>query len=486
MQEPIGHDPHQQERDAGHPRPVSRRKFLEKSAMAMAGGILFSCTGGKLKPSPTSVASSPTATVETNTPIKHVIYLMLENRSFDNVFGRFPGVNGATTGVYQGQEKRLIDCPDWLPSDLPHDRASALNNYADGTNGGFGLGPYGPVWSFSQFNSHHIPAYWQWAKDYAISDNFFASALGPSFPNHLYFVSGSSGGSIDNPENIGTHVADTSGHGGGHFKSWGCDAVGNVAGGPFVFVKDDKGQLNKHETCFEMPTIGGALSKKGVDWAYYAPLPGYSGYYWNAYNGAAEVFHTDLWHEHAQHNIDDLISDINGNKLKSVNWAVPYFEYSDHPPASSAFCHNWVQQIVNAVQQSELWSSTAIFITWDEWGGLYDHVVPPQIDDEGLGFRVPLLTISPYTPKGLIDDELGEFSTPLRFISDNWGLPHISPRIKRTHNMSHLFDFSQNPQKPRMATKKAKTFGSAWTYPGTFPGWPPGTVPNPESTGFPT
>jgi phospholipase C len=484
MREQIGPHPRHEERAADHPIPLSRRKFLERSAMAVAGGVLFSCTGGKPKPAPTSVASSPAATVGTKTPIKHVIYLMLENRSFDNLFGRFPGVNGATTGVYQGREVPLMNCPDWLPSDLPHDRHSAVANFANGTNSGFGLGPYA-TWSFSQFDGHQIPAYWRWAKDYAISDNFFASALAPSFPNHLYFVAGSSGGSIDNPENLGVKAVDTKGNGGGHFKSWGCDALGTPAGGPYVFVEDAHGQLNKHEPCFDIPTVGGELSKKGIDWAYYAPLPGYSGYYWNAYNGVSEVFHSDLWHEHAQHNIDDLMADIKSNNLKSVNWAVPYFEYSDHPPASSAFSHNWVQQIVNAVQQSDLWGSTAIFITWDEWGGLYDHVVPKQIDHEGLGFRVPLLTISPYTPKGLVDDELGEFSTPLRFISDNWGLPHISPRIKRTHDMSHMFDFTRNPQKPRMATTKAKTYGNAWTYPGTFPGWPKGTVANPVDTGFP-
>jgi phospholipase C len=134
-------------------------------------------------------------------------------------------------------------------------------------------------------------------------------------------------------------------------------------------------------------------------------------------------------------------------------------------------------EVVNAVMRSDMWEHTAIFLTWDEWGGFYDHVVPPQVDEVGLGFRVPLLTISPYTPRGLIDSEVGEFSTPLRFIADNWGLAHLTPRIKRTHNMDHLFDFSKPPRKPSLATKKAKTYGDPFVFPHDYPGWPAATSP---------
>ena len=119
----------------------------------------------------------------------------------------------------------------------------------------------------------------------------------------------------------------------------------------------------------------------------------------------------------------------------------------------------------------------ALFLTWDEWGGFYDHVPPPQLDVTGLGFRVPLLTISLYTRRGLIDDELGEFSTTLRFISDNWGLPYLTPRIARAHNMEHLFDFRSDPRPPSFATQRARTFGDPYAYPSNFPDWPQGTVP---------
>ncbi len=245
----------------------------------------------------------------------------------------------------------------------------------------------------------------------------------------------------------------------------------------YIVETDPKGNEHKRNTCFHMQTVGGQLSDKGIDWRYYAPLPGYLGYFWNQYNAIDEVFHTDLWQRHAQHNIDDLITDIQAGDLPPVTWAVPHFELSDHPPSSSAFTHNWVQDIVNALMRSDLWSSTVLFLTWDEWGGFYDHVKPPVVDEGGLGFRVPLLTISPFTRPGLIDDEVGEFSTPLRFISDNWGLTPLTPRIKNTHNMEHLFDFKLDPRAPSVFTQRAQTFGDPYNYPSNFPDWPPGTVP---------
>ena len=464
--------------DDPHPRPISRRRFLERSAMAVAGGVLFSCTGGSTTPR-VSPSSSAAMRLDTQWPVKRVIYLMLENRSFDNLFGRFPGVEGTTVGNMLGKEKPLLRCPDWLPGDLGHDRGSALAEYDDGKLDNFGINLYGDPWAYTQFQGPEIPAYWHWAKEYALSDHFFSSVMGPSFPNHFYFIAGQSGGVYDNPENIGTApFAATEGQpGGGHFKSWGCDAVPLGDHNVYIVENDAKGHEHKRKTCFDMETVGGQLTNRGIDWRYYAPLPGYLGYFWNQYNAVDEVFHTDLWHEHAQHNIDDLITDIQAGDLPPVTWAVPHFELSDHPPSSSAFTHNSVQDVVNALMRSDIWSSTVLFLTWDEWGGFYDHVVPPVVDEGGMGFRVPLLTISPFTHRGLIDDEVGEFSTPLKFISDNWGLPYLTPRIAKTHNMEHLFDFEAEPRAPSVFTQRAKTFGDPYSYPSNFPDWPAGTVP---------
>ncbi|MFI5054476.1 MAG: alkaline phosphatase family protein, partial [Acidimicrobiia bacterium] len=292
--------PNDEERGDAHPLPVSRRKFLQRSAMAIAGGALFSCTGGRVI---RRVTPSVTPSIETRWPIKQVLYIMLENRSFDNLFGKFPGVNGTSVGVEYGKQTPLLTCPDWLPGDLPHDRAAALNCLNGGKLDGFGTGLYGPRWSYTQFNEQEIPNYWYWAREYAISDNFFASALGPSYPNHFFLISGQSGGVIDNPENIETRVTD-----GGQkkFKSWGCDALGNDV---FVFVKDAQGNLTKHDSCFSFRTVGEQLTGKGVDWAFYSAPPGMEGYFWNAYNGIHQVFHSDLWHEHIR-STETIIDDV--------------------------------------------------------------------------------------------------------------------------------------------------------------------------------
>ena len=411
----------------------------------------------------------PTASIDTNTPIKRVIYVMLENRSFNNLFGKFPGVTGSTTGVEYGTEKPLIPCPDWLPGDLPHDRAAYLNCVNGGKLDGFGTGIYGSTYAYTQFDEPQIPNYWLWAKEYAISDNFFASAAGPSYGNHYYFIAGQSGGVIDNPENIETRV-----DGDKRYKSWGCDAIGDDV---FVFVKDDQGNLTKHDTCFTFETVGEQLSEIGLDWAYYSAVPGQVGYFWNAYNGIANVFHTDMWHEHVRP-VDRLARDIEAGSLPPVSWVTPRFELSDHPPFSTGHSHNWITDIVNAVMKSPQWEHTAIFLTWDEWGGFYDPVMPPEVDPVGLGIRVPLLTISPYTRHGVIDDELGEFSTPLRFIADNWGLDYLTPRIANTHNFEHVFDFSKRPRPPVLGKKRAPAYGTPFTWPGdTYPGWEAGTTP---------
>ena len=454
---------------ADHER-VSRRQFLTRSAMAVAGATLYSCTGGRR----IVKVGDVTPIIDTRWPIKRVVYLMLENRSFDNIFGGFPGVNGTKVGVSYGREVPLHPCPDWLPGDLPHDHAAALNCLNGGAMDGFGNGMYGAYFSYTQLQERQIPNYWLWAREYALSDNFFASAFGPSYPNHFFFIAGQAGGAIDNPENITTRkMAD-----GRTFKSWGCDAVGDDV---FVFVKDEHGNLTKHTSCFDFTTVGEQLSGIGVDWAYYAAPPGEPGYFWNAYNGVSGVFHSDLWHRHTR-DVNRLLQDIEAERLPAVTWITPRFQLSDHPPFSTSGAHNWVTDIVNGLMRSDMWEHTAIFVTWDEWGGFYDHVTPKPVDDVGFGYRVPLLTISPYARRGLIDDEVGEFSTPLRFIADNWGLPYLTHRIAKTHNMEHLFDFGGDPRKPVVSPAKVKTYGGdpfRWPFdgPGKYPGWPAGTVP---------
>jgi phospholipase C len=446
----------------------SRREFLAAGAAFAGGALLSACTPKVLK-APPKVTSTPASisAAETQWPIKRVIYVMAENRSYDHLMGKYPGANGATFGIKEGQQVPLIHSPTWLPGDMPHDYQSAVADLNGGRLDGFYQGIY-PEYGYSQLDRADVPNYWTWADNFVLCDNFFASSLGPSYANHLFFIAGTSGGSFDNPVNIATHTVST----GVWIKSWGCDAYGD---GVFVFVRDDKGNVTKHESCFTFPTVGEQLSRKGIDWAYYAAEPTQPGYIWNALTSVDQVFHTDIFQEHNRP-VDSLTKDIEDGKTPAVTWVTPRFQLSDHPPWSNFGCHNWLTDIVNAAMKSPAWNETAIFITWDEWGGFYDHVKPPIVDQVGLGFRVPMLVISPYALKGYVDDAQGEFSTPLRFIADNWGLSYLTPRIANTHNFSHVFNFKQSPRPP-MPLPPVKQAGSPWAFPKDFKGWVPGTVP---------
>jgi len=451
----------------------SRRRFLKTSGLAIAGATLYACTGGGRKnPVVAPTATGSVTSTDTRWPIKRVLYVMPENRSFDNLFGLYPGATGATTGVKWGKEVPLTPSPEWLPGDLPHDRAAFLNSVDGGAYDGFATGQFGDPWSYTTFAGDAVPVYWQLARDYVLCDNFFSSVGGPSYPNHLFFVAGQSGGVIDNPENIEVRKDEN-----GIFKSWGCDAVGDDV---FVFVKDEQGNLTKHDTCFNFRTVPQQLEEIGVSWAYYSASPYQSGYFWNALNAIHDVFHTDLWRPERIRPVDRIVQDIREEKLPAVTWVTPRFELSGHPPESTCFAQNWLAGIVNAVMESDAWKHTALFISWDMWGGLYDHVPPRQVDQVGRGFRVPTLVVSPFAKKGYVDDAEADHAAPLKFIEDNWGLPYLTDRIEGSHNFGHVFAFGRNPRTDARPTPAIGTcYGSPWKYPGdTYPGWPPGTGPD--------
>jgi phospholipase C len=444
---------------------------MTRSAAGAAGLFLSSCFSDRVSTSPTprpTYGIAPSA-VATRWPIKRVVYLMLENRSFDNMFGRFPGANGTSVGVQRGREVPLIDTPEWLPRDIAHRLDDWEANFNDGRMDGFGVGDLGGFYAYSQFDPHEIPNYYSWAEEFVLSDHMFASSPGPSFPQHLYFIAGQAGGAFDTPENISTKTLNN----GKIFKSWGCDAVGDDV---YVDVVDADGNHSRQPPCFRFQTVGEQLSERNIDWASYSAEPLQAGYVWQSYSAIDDVFHDEeLWDEHIWP-VEDLLRDIEANALPAVTWVTPLFQLSDHPPFSTKHAHNWVTDIVNGIMRSDMWNDVAIFITWDEWGGFYDHVVPPVLDGVRLGFRVPMLVISPYAKRGYVDDALTEFSAPLRFVADNWGLPYLTPRIAGSHNMEHVFDFERPPRQPSIHPRIRAT-NRFWDLPETFPGWPPGVDP---------
>jgi phospholipase C len=397
---------------------------------------------------PTDLGSRPgrvdATSFPTRWPIKHVVFIIKENRTFDNLFGRFPGADGATSGMDQGTARPLTHALDRIPVDIVHCYECALQAWNEGRMDGFAsVSSPADRYAYTQFRPKDLPAYWHWAKRFVLGDNFFASAQGPSFPNHLYTIAAQSGGAHDNPiqdlEQLRDRHRTT-----GLFKAWGCDSVEEA----YVPVEDREGKEVKIPPCFDFLTEGDLLLRAGIPWAYYSATNTQNGYLWSAYDAVRHIRQdTQLWQSHV-FPVDGLVQDIRDNRLPPVTWVTPRFELSEHPEYSFCWGQNWTTRIVNAIMSSPMWQDTAIFITWDDYGGFYDHVPPPQVDRFGFGVRVPLLLISPYAKAGYVDHTLGEFSSVLRFIEDNWGLSQLTHRDRDAANLSEAFDFSQEPRKP--------------------------------------
>ncbi len=384
------------------------------------------------------------ASFTTRWPIKHVVFIIKENRTFDNLFGRFPGADGATTGVDEGRVRPLTPAPDRIPVEIVHCYTCSLKAWNGGKMDGFAsVSAPADRYAYTQFGPKDLPAYWHWAKRFVLGDNFFASAQGPSFPNHLYTIAAQSGGTHDNPiqdlELLRERHRTT-----GLFKAWGCDSIEQA----YVPVEDREGREVKVPPCFDFLTEGDLLLRAGIPWAYYSATNMQNGYLWSAYDAVRHIRQDEqLWQSHV-FPVDGLVQDIRDGRLPPVTWVTPRFELSEHPEYSFCWGQNWTTRVVNAIMASPMWEETAIFITWDDYGGFYDHVPPPQVDRFGFGIRVPLLVISPYAMPGHIDHTLGEFSSVLRFVEDNWGLSQLTHRDRDARTLSQAFDFSQEPRKP--------------------------------------
>jgi len=425
--------------------------------------VLSSCTSSGQPPRdrPSSVNASRYTTA---TPIKHLVFIIKENRSFDNLFGLFPGADGTSQGNDHGKVHPLEHSPTFtqrMVHDLPHDRAAALNDWDHGKMDGFGFNHTGETYAFTQLMPNQLPNYWHWAKAFVLADHFFASVNGPSFPNHLFSIAAQSGGSVDNPE------PPARGHR-GNFKTWGCDAPSTEK----VEVIDTEGKTLSVPPCFDFQTVGDELTKRDIPWTYYAadPVPWpqspKSGYIWNAY---AAVGHyrknPKRWKQHV-FPVQQFTEDVQDGRLAPVTWITPQFAYSEHPEYN--FCHgeNWSTQVIDSVMRSPFWKDTAIVLTWDDWGGLYDHVPPPQVDRYGLGIRVPYIMISPYARQGLIDHHHAEFSDVVRFIEDNWQTAHLgTPRDHAAGDLYWEFDFNQKPRPPDPLPLRTDCQGPAFSPP---------------------
>lgn len=360
--------------------------------------------------------------------IQQVVFIIKENRTFDNYFGTFPGADGATSGtISTGEVIPLGRTPDRTSRDIDHSFNGAVKAINGGAMDQFDLIPggnlHGDYLAYTQLLEQDIPNYFALARYFTLGDAMFSSLTGPSFPNHLYTVGAQSGGAINNPSNSG--------------GKWGCDSDD----GSLVQVMDSTGTITRTYPCFDFATLVDSLQSAGLTWKYYAPSQGQSGYIWNALDAIAHIRLTDIWNTNVAPPSQFLIDAQNG-ELPNVSWVV-VGNGSEHPPGSSCVGENTTVAQLNAVMRGKQWASTAIFVTWDDFGGFYDHVPPPSVDKLGFGPRVPLLIVSPFAKPGFVSHTVYEFSSLLKFVEDRWNLAPFTDRDAQANDMFDSFDFNQ-------------------------------------------
>ncbi len=376
----------------------SRRLLFLLSALLIVFTLLFKFNGTF------HLAAKGLSTRSTTTPIQHVVVIMQENHTFNSLFGTFPGAIGVS-------EPRA---PNPLPYDFDHSGPATITAIDGGKMDEF------PSRSLIQYTQADIPTYWAYAQQFGLGDNFFSSMATSSTPNHLAMIAAQSGG------------LDSTG------SEKGCNSPANY----ISYARNQAGANYWAYPCFAINSLPQVLGAKGITWKYYASAAIFDGALnVQALNGSPNVI-TDS---------NQFVSDVQSGNMASVSWITPPpGDPSDHPPNPLQGSENFIATQINAVMNSPYWSSTTIFVTWDEWGGFYDPVAPPMLDGDGLGLRVPLLVISPYAKAGYISHAQGEFSSFDKFIEENWSLPNLGQRdaLSQISDLMDFFDFSQAPQLP--------------------------------------
>ena len=265
-------------------RPHRRILALAGLTFALIGaGVLSTAEAGKL---PTNIGP-PVFPVHRDIltgacsrpktcPIKHIVFIIKENHSFDNLFAHFPGADGTSTAMVGNQRVPLGVTPDHLPFDISHSGNAASNAVNGGKMNHFYLLPgavqFGHDYADTAYSQSEIPNYWAYAHHFTLADRFFSTIMGPSFPNHLATIAAQSGGAIDNPHGQTNDV-------------WGCDAKGHS----LVRVRLAAGPITQVAPCFNFTTLADEANRAGVSWKYYSSPKGTSGYIWNAFDAIKHV-----------------------------------------------------------------------------------------------------------------------------------------------------------------------------------------------------
>jgi phospholipase C len=372
--------------------------------------------------------------------IQHVVVILQENRSFDNLFQGYPGSDTRSYGYdSNGTKITLVPVPLEVGYDIDHqsfnDFEACNGTGIPGTNcrmNGFNLednscgGCTNPEYGYVPHNETTI--YFNMAKQYVLGDRMFTSNLDASFVSHQYIIAGQASGAVDLPNG-----------------QWGCDGG---SGDVVRTLTANRGYGSSIQACFDNTTIGDEIDRKPpLTWRFYASALGTDGDGWSPYQAIRHIRYGPDWSKDVISPQTRFFTDLGGGFLANVTWISPTCANSDHSGCGSNHGPAWVASIVNAIGKSPLWKSTAIFIYWDEWGGWYDHVTPPFLDYDGLGMRVPLLVISPYAKQNYVSHVQYEHGSIVRFIEDQFGLPRLAPSDVRAKSpATDCFNFSQSPR----------------------------------------
>lgn len=420
------------------------RAFLLAGVVLLAFAATGLSGGSQLHAQAVPTATPmPTGTQVASDPIRHIVILVKENRSFDNYFGTFLGADGTTFGrLSNGRVVRLNHTPDHTLLDIAHQGDAARVAVANGRMNGFDLLPGaiqdGQDIALSQLYESDIPNYWAYARSFTLFDHFFSTINGPSFPNHLVTIAASSHNTDDNP------ILNT-------YHAWGCDS------GRYTKVEEANpisGQRSFVKPCFDMVTLPDLLERAGISWKYYAPAQYQSGYIWSSLDAIRHIRYSPLWDSRVVET-GQFVKDVRDGTLPSISWLVMNENESEHPPHSACAGENWTVRQLNALMRSPLWNSTAVFLTWDDFGGFYDHVPPPRLNYIAYGPRVPTLLISPYARSHSVEHRQFDFASILRYVEDKFVLPHLSEYDRLAHSVGDALNFQQQPLPPLVLSTRA-------------------------------
>lgn len=416
-----------------------------------------------------------------SSPIQHVIVVIQENRSFDNFFATFPGADGTTTGQVAAMPSPIAySCAQnpkhpiviTTPTTIPLTRVNLLgqgfkNNfgwdndldhiyagYQIERDGGkmdsfdlvrFGADGEGPqaecTYAYQYVDPNDIKPYWDIAKQYVLADHTFATQGSSSFTGHQDLIAG--GTAVSSKESIIDNPTNT---------PWGCDSPTGTKTS-IITTKGHYEQFVGPFPCFTYKTLRDLLDAKKVSWKYYAVVVQGSGAgIWSAFDAIKAVRYGSEWNTNVTKKPKNIFKDITNGQLPAVAWLTPDGANSDHPSETVNgkavdYGPSWVASVVNAIGQSKYWNSSAIIVVWDDSGGFYDHLQPPLLDKQGgLGFRVPLLIVSPYVQPH-VEHTQYEMASIAKFIEQNFNLggPLQTPDA-RAASLSNAFNFSQTPR----------------------------------------